>query len=172
MSRLAGLHGETCYCLISDHHTGMLHGECFTSKAPPVEFLNMWLSKYNPPAEVKDKYVRFDPGGDLGKCQEVLDLFEDAGYDIKHTAPGHSHQNGPVEQPHHTIGDSMRTMLQGAGLPPKYWPYAFHYHLRIYNLMTHGNRQHSPIELKTGTPPNLDYLRVFGCPVVALPPCV
>ena len=158
MSHLAGLHGKTCYCLISDHYTGMLHRECFASKVPPIKFLNMWLSKYNPPDEVKDKYVCFDPGGDLGKCNEVLALFKKAGYDIKHTAPGHSHQNGPVKQPHWTIGGSMRIMLQGAGLPAKYWPYAFHYHLQICNSTTHSNQKHTPIVLKTGKKPNLSYL--------------
>lgn len=47
----------------------------------------------------KDKYNRFDCGGDLGECKEVLDLFESVGYDIQHTALGHLNQNGPVERP-------------------------------------------------------------------------
>ena len=46
-------------------------------------------SKFNPPTEVKDKYVRFNPGGELGKSKDVLDLFEKAGYDIEHSAPNH-----------------------------------------------------------------------------------
>ena len=71
--------------------------------------------------------MRFDQGGDLGACKELLDMFEAAGYDIELTAPGHSHQNGPVERPHRTIGDALRAMLKGAGLPAKFWPYAFHY---------------------------------------------
>ena len=80
----------------------------------------MWLSKYNPPSKVKDKYIHFDPGSDLGKCAEVLALFKKVEYDIKHTAPGHSHQNVPVKCPHWTIGNAMRTMLHGAGLSLKY----------------------------------------------------
>ena len=28
-SQLTGLHGETCYCLIADHYSGMLHGAVF-----------------------------------------------------------------------------------------------------------------------------------------------
>ena len=167
--RLQGHNGETCYCVITDHATGMTFGECFVSKAPPIEYFNAWLAKYNPSADVKDKYVRFDPGGDLGKCHEVLDLFEKAHYDIQLTAPGHSHQNGPVERPHRTIGDAMRTMLRGADLPAKFWPYAFHHYLRIYNSVPHGDSDKSPIEKRTGVKPTLSYLRTFGCRVVALP---
>ena len=55
VQRLQGLNGETCYCLIADHATGTLHGECFVSKAPPIEYLNAWLAKYNPTSDVKDK---------------------------------------------------------------------------------------------------------------------
>jgi len=42
--QLTGLHGETCYCLITDHYSGMLHGAAFCSKAPPIGFLNIWLA--------------------------------------------------------------------------------------------------------------------------------
>ena len=71
----------------------MLHGKCFTSKSPSIEFLNAWLSKYSPPAKVHGKYARFDAGGDLGKYHDVLDTFEKSGYDIELTAPGHSDEN-------------------------------------------------------------------------------
>jgi len=42
--QLTGLHGETCYCLITDHYSGMLHGAVFHLKAPPLGFLNTWLA--------------------------------------------------------------------------------------------------------------------------------
>jgi hypothetical protein len=29
LKRLQGMHGETCYCLIVDHYSGMLFGQCF-----------------------------------------------------------------------------------------------------------------------------------------------
>jgi len=57
VQQLTGLHGETCYCLITDHYSGMLHGAVFHSKAPPIEFLNTWLAPYGLPNSVADKYV-------------------------------------------------------------------------------------------------------------------
>jgi hypothetical protein len=49
VKRLRGLNGETCYCLLVDHFSGMLFGQCFASKAPPLEFLNSWLALYGLP---------------------------------------------------------------------------------------------------------------------------
>jgi hypothetical protein len=96
-------------------------------------------------------------------------LFSNAGYVVEATAPGSSHQNGPGERPHRTIADAIRTMLAGAALPNKFWPYAFHHFLRIYNVTVHGDKVASPFELYSGRKPDLSLFRVFGCRVYALP---
>jgi hypothetical protein len=169
VKRLRGLHGETWYCLIVDHFSGMLFGRCFASKAPPLDFLNTWLALYGLPTSTADCYVRFDLGGELGRCDDVNALFTGAGYHVKPTAPNLSHQNGPGERPHRTIADAIRTMLAGASLPPKFWLYAFHHFLHLYNVTPHGTRTASPFELCSGKKPDLRHLRVFGCRVYALP---
>jgi hypothetical protein len=169
IKRLQGMHGETCYCLIVDHFSGMLFGQCFRSKAPPIEFLTQWLATYGLSNTVPDRYVRFDLGGELGRCDEIIQIFRSTGYIVEPTAPDSSHQNGPGERPHRTIADAIRTMLAGASLPPKFWPYAFHHFLRLYNITVHGDKTASPFELCSGRKPNLSLLRVFGCRVYALP---
>jgi hypothetical protein len=99
-----------------------------------------------------------DLGGELGRCQEVLDLFTQAGYAVEPTAPNSSHQNGPVERPHRDIGNSIRAMLSGASLASRFWPYAFYhflphafYHfLRLHNMTIHGDQVKTPYELCSG----------------------
>jgi hypothetical protein len=167
--RLTGINGETCYCLIVDHFSGTLYGETFRTKAPPTDFINRWLAQHAPSRDVTDRYVRFDLGGELGHSPEVVKLFEDAGYNIEPTAPDSSHQNAPGERPHQTIGDALRAMLGGADLPAHFWPYAFHHHLRLYNVTVHGDSTQSPFEINKGVKPLLSYLRTFGCRVYALP---
>jgi hypothetical protein len=168
--RLTGINGETCYCLIVDHYSGTLYGETFRTKAPPTDFLNRWLARHAPTRDaVPDRYVRFDLGGELGHSPAVVKLFEDAGYTVEPTAPDSSHQNAPGERPHQTIGDALRAMLGGADLPAHFWPYAFHHHLRLYNVTVHGDHTKSPFELCRGIKPLLSYLRTFGCRVYALP---
>ena len=90
----------------------------FCQQSSTYRLLNTWLSKYNPPREVHDKYVWFDPSSNLGKYQDILNLFEAVGYDTKDTAPGHPHQNDPVEHPNHTIGNALCAMLAGSRLSP------------------------------------------------------
>jgi len=87
--------------------------------------LNWWLAKHGLSVDSLHKYVRMDQGGELGCCLDIIMLFESVGYSIKLMAPDASHQNRPGEQPHHTIGDAIRTMLAGASLELRFWPYAF-----------------------------------------------
>ena len=129
VSQLQGINGQTCYCLIADHYTGALYSKCFQTKADSIQFINSWIAKHSPPTTITDKYVQMDLGGELGQSKEVVALFERANYNIKFTSPNHSHQNGPVEQPHRTIAAALQTMLHGAQLKAKYWPYAFHHYL-------------------------------------------
>ena len=169
MERLTGLHGETCYVLITDHFSGALYGGTFATKAPPVDYINRWLAKHGRGKDVANKYVRMDLGGDLGKSTDIRNHFEEAGYVVEPTAPDSSHQNGPGERPHRTIKDALRSILYGAGLPLKFWPYTFHHYLRLYNVVPRGTRTLSSFEIRTGSPPDLQYLRTFGCKVSALP---
>jgi len=117
--QLTGLHGETCYCLITDHYSGMLHGAVFCSKAPPIKFLNTWLAQYGLPNSIANKYVCFDLGGELGHSTDIVELFQHAGYAVEPTAPDSLHQNGSGEHPHQSIAEGLWAMLGGAALESK-----------------------------------------------------
>jgi hypothetical protein len=111
-----------------------------------------------------------DGGGELGKCHEIRDTFTNFGYQVQLTGPDSSHQNGPGERPHQTIGDALRAMLTGADLRPSFWPYAFYHYIRLYNFIPHGLRPSSPHELCGGGQlPDLSKLRTFGCRVHVRP---
>jgi len=110
-----------------------------------------------------------DQGGELGHCPNIIALFESAGYSVELTAPDSSHQNGPVERLHHTIGDAICTMLAGAALEPRFWPYAFHHYIQLYNVTPHASRDASPYTIRSGELPDLSLLCIFGCCVYVLP---
>ena len=160
---VVGHNGETCYVLITDHFSGCLFGRAFATKAPPVDWLNQWLAN-NAPA-CTGKCVRMDGGGELGRCRKILDTFANFGYQTQLTGPDSSHQNGPGECPHQTIGDALRAMLTGADLHRAFWPYPFYHFVRLYNFFPHGSRASSPHELCGGELPDLSKLRTFGCRV-------
>ena len=164
---LVGLNGETCYVLLTDHFSGRIFGRAFATKAPPVDWINSWLASNSP--QCPDKYVRMDGGGELGKCRDIHRTFANFGYAVELTGPDSSHQNGPGERPHQTIGDALRTMLSGANLQPNFWPYAFYHYIRLYNFVPHGDRPSSPYEMCGAPLPNLAKLRTFGCRIHVRP---
>ena len=164
---LIGLNGETCYVLLTDHFSGRIFGRAFATKAPPVDWVNSWLASNAP--QCPDKYVRMDGGGELGKCRDIHQTFSNFGYAVELTGPDSSHQNGPGERPHQTIGDALRTMLSGANLQPNFWPYAFYHYIRLYNFVPHGERPSSPYEMCGALLPNLAKLRTFGCRIHVRP---
>jgi hypothetical protein len=90
-NNLVGLNGETCYVLLTDHHSGRIFGKAFATKAPPVDWINNWLASNAP--QCPDKYVRMDGGGELGKCRDIHRTFANFGYAVELTGPDSSHQN-------------------------------------------------------------------------------
>ena len=109
-----GINGETCWILVTDHFTGMKHGDTRMSKSPPLQWLAHFLSQYNPHCD--NKYVHLDQGGELFNHPEVRNLFEKKGYTIHPTGADPSRQNGPVERGHRTLANTIRALLLGAGL--------------------------------------------------------
>lgn len=165
---LKGIDGETCYVLITDHFSGQIDVGCFDSKAPPVKYLNKWLAANSP--KIPGQYARFDNGGELAKCQQIHDLFENYGYFVETTGPGSSYQNGPGERPHQTISTNLRAMLLAADLPVSFWVYALKHYVRVYNMIPHGDREFSPYYYQHGhDPKGGQLLRTFGCRVYAKP---
>jgi hypothetical protein len=160
---------EKCYLLIADHYSRMLFGRCFVQKTPPSEYLDNWLHTMHPRiVNIPDKYVRMDLGSELGLSHKGDQVFKKYGYTIEQTAPNSSVMNAPVERPHQTVADGIRTLLGGANLELRYWTYAFYHYLKIYNLVPHGDDDVSPYEKCTGIKPDLSKMRTFGCLVTIL----
>lgn len=101
---------------------------------------------------------------------KVCSLFERHGYDVHPTGADASNQNGPVEQSHQTIGNALRSMLSGAGLDAKFWPYAFKHFLRITNALRSAGRDLSPYEMTQGRQDDFTRFRTFGARVWVRPP--
>ena len=166
--RLVGLNGETCYVLITDRKSGAMKVSIRRDKSPPVDFFKRFISRYG--SSNPNRTVRFDQGGELGRCVEVHEIFETAGYTVEVTGTDSSSEIGAVERPHRYIADGVRTMLLAAGLPLKFWPYALAHFILVANCIPRGDRDKPPITICTGIRPDLRLLRVFGCRIFALPP--
>ena len=113
-----GINGETCWVLVSDHFTGIQWGAVRRSKASPIEWLCHFLLQNSPTC--KDKYVYLDQGGELYGNPDIKNLFANWHYEILPTGVDASHQNGPVERAHRSVGDHVRALLEGAALDIKF----------------------------------------------------
>ena len=163
-----GINGETAWILISDAMTRMMHGDTRMSKASPVTYLESFLKVYSP--DCKDKWVVMDCGGELYNNPAVRTLFKKYGYDVYPTGADTSSQNGPVERAHRTISNGIKSLLIGAGLETKFWPYAFFHCVRLRNAIPGQGQHTSPLELATKRKEDLRNLRTWGCRVWVRPP--
>ena len=101
--------------------------------------------------------------------RENKNLFQSFGYEIYPTSPDGSYGNGPVERAHRTISQGIKTLLVGAGLDVRFWPYTYMHVLRICNALPCQKHNASPLFLATGKKDNFRNLRVFGCRVWVRP---
>ena len=76
----------------------MLHGDCCTSMASPLKYLESFLKAHSLP--VSDKFVVLDQGSKLFRNPKVRNLFCKYDYDVRCTGADASFQNGAVKRAH------------------------------------------------------------------------
>ena len=101
-------------------------------------------------------YVFFDQGGELLANPDVNNVFLNWHYEIHPTRTNLSHQNGPMERAHGSVGDHGCAHLTGANLSIRFWLHAFIYHLRIWNALVPVCQDSSCIFQSTRKKENLD----------------
>ena len=164
-----GVHGETCWMLITDHYSKYIWGKTFRSKAVPLQYLRDFLATYCKGRD-NTRYVCLDQGGELFGCNQVQRLFQRYGFTIKPTGSDSSHQLGPVERTHRTVANSIRAQLTGAALDARFWPYCFDHTLCLLNANSCGNMQTSRLQAAFGWRDNFKNFKYFCCRVWCCPP--
>jgi hypothetical protein len=166
--KILGLNGETAYLLPADHKTDKLFGIATVGKAPPLAWMNRWLTQYRP-SQVPCRYACMYGGGELSNNGDVQKLLTHNGYTLRPTAPDLSFQNAPGERPHQDIGAGLQVMLRGANLENEFWPFDFNYSLQISNVLPHGDLG-VPFERFTGQRASVNKYSTFRCLVIVKPP--
>eukprot|EP00957_Ditylum_brightwellii_P058620 4446596-Ditylum_brightwellii.AAC.1 len=60
-------------------------------------------------------------------------------------------------------------MLEGSGLPEKFWSHVLHHYAEIHSYLPHCGRDKTPHKIVTGNPPDISKLKTFGCRVYVRP---
>ena len=133
--------GFNSYLLIIDKKTRYIWVFLSESKHPPVATVDKFLTKFGIPQDKRDNLnlvVRTDQGGELSGNERFQNILSLHGYALETTAAGSSSQNGLAEQLNETIGNTLRAMLLGSGLPDKYWSDALVHAIFVKNRLPHA----------------------------------
>ncbi|MDV3187719.1 MAG: hypothetical protein Q8836_02375 [Sweet potato little leaf phytoplasma] len=98
-------------------------------------------------------------------CNEPFDNFCKSNGIVRHRTVRHTpQQNGVAERLNRTLIERVRCQLAEAMLSEKYWAETASYIVHTLNRCPHTSTNFiTPEEKWTGKPPNLQYLKVFGC---------
>lgn len=110
----------------------------------------------------KVKRLRSDRGGEYNTTL-LRDFCEQNGIIHEFTAPYSPQQNGIAERKNRTLKEMLNAMLLSSGLPVNMWGEAVLSACYILNRIPHKKLDKTPYELWKGFPPNLKYLKVWGC---------
>lgn len=110
----------------------------------------------------KIKRVRSDRGREYENFS-WNDHCEKLGIIHELSAPYVPQQNGIAERKNRSLKNMMNAMLVSSGLPDEMWGEAVLSACHVLNRVPHKRLDKTPYELWKGYPPNLSFLRVWGC---------
>ena len=152
--------GYNSYLIIMDRRSK--RGWIFLrkSKDPPVALVHIFLKKFGLPT---GGIIRCDQGGELARSAEFRTMTLGAClYVVEPTGADSPSQNGGAERWNGSMATTVRALLYGAGLSPKYWSAAILHAMYLHNRRVHITTRMTPYEAWHGHKPDLSRLRVFG----------
>ncbi len=152
--------GFSSYLLIVDEASQYIWVFLTTSKEPPVDIINMFLTRFG---HKDGGSVQTDQGGELARSTTLPDnLLCQHNYVIEPTGANSPSQNGAVEIYNGKLAVRTRSLLFGSGLPAKYWSLVLLHLVYLHNRLVHMVTKKTPFEAYFGIKPDLSLLKVFG----------
>ena len=151
--------GFHAHLLVVDKHSRRSWVFMRISKEPPTDIIGIFLTKYG---RSKGGSIRCDQGGELARSEAFRTVCMSKGYLVEPTGADSPSQNGGVERWNGTLAVTVRSLLYGSGLSPKYWSAALSHAVYLHNRRVHMVTRCTPFEMWHGKKPNLTHLRVFG----------
>ena len=102
--------------------------------------------------------------------QSLADYLKAKGIKLETSVRYTPEQNGAAERLNRTLLDKVRSMLADSGLPKSLWAEALATANYLRNRSPVNGRNLTPLELFSGTKPDVSHLRTFGARAYALTP--
>jgi hypothetical protein len=113
----------------------------------------------------KIKTLRIDNGGEY-TSKEFVSFFKSAGIRREITIPHNPQQNGVAKRTNRSIEENMKALMNGQGLSMYLWGEVAMTAIYVHNRSPHRIlKDMTPEEAFSRKKPNVEHLRIFGCPV-------
>ena len=140
------------------------------NKHSPIKTVKQFLQTYGLADGVW--IIQTDQDGELSKSTLFRKVLQDFNYSIKVTGADNSSQNGVAERPHRSLANMVRTGIENAALPYKYWSDTLLHAAFIHNRLPHSHFQNKSTlyEQLTDIKSDLSKLRIFGSWIITRKP--
>jgi len=128
----------------------------------PAMFRLYKALKENQNPDRRIKRLHSDGGGEYTGHNFQFSLAEE-GIIFSYSTPESQQQNGVAERMNRTLKESAFAMLQDSELKRSYWPLAVRHANYLRNRSPVKGLTTTPFEAVTGKPPDLSFLKPFGC---------
>ena len=150
----------TSYLLIVDEHSRYTWVLLMKSKEPPIEDVTAFLETFGLES---GGLIRCDQGGELANSHEFMrEMMRRHRYVVEPTGADSPSQNGGAERMNDTLAVSVRALLYGAALKPKFWSAVLLHAVWLHNRKVHSITRRTPFEGWYGMRPDLSQLKMFG----------
>ena len=170
------VHSDVCGPMSQTAHSGFLYFVTFTDDVSRYGYVYLMKHKSETFEKFKEfrnevekqtgqyiKCLRSDRGGEY-MSGEFTDYLKENGILAQYTPPGTPQHNGVSERRNRTLLDMVRSMLSFTDLPYFLWGYALLTSAHLLNKIPSKAVPTTPYEIWTGRKPNLNYVKVWGCP--------
>ncbi|XP_028806347.1 uncharacterized protein LOC114761183 [Neltuma alba] len=151
------------FLTIVDDYTRCTWTFLLVNKSDTVYHLKNFLAYVHTQFTSTVKKIRSDNGLEFVNA-ELQHYLQSKGIIHETSCPYTPQQNGVVERKHRHLLDVARSLLFQSGIPLKFWGEAIKTATFLINRTPSSTLGHkTPFELLYGYPPDLSFLRVFGC---------
>lgn len=136
-----------------------------------LSHLQVFVTEILPSLNIRLKHFHSDGGAEL-IAAEVLSFLHSAGVTTSHSPRDTPQMNSVTERWVRSLKEKVLCMLLRSSLPVPFWWLAVECAVYLLNRLPTKtvSGYMSPHECVTGTPPNLKWLRIWGCKCYALKP--
>ena len=166
---VTSLGGSKYFVTILDDYTKSSTVHTLAHKSETAAAVKATITQLETQGGTRVRRLRCDNGSEYIN-QELKAFCASKGIMLETTVRYSPEQNGAAERLNRTLLDKVRPMLEDAHLPKSLWAEALATANYLRNRSPVSGRDKTPIELLTGTKPDVSHLRIFGTSCYALIP--